>query len=148
MGLGDGRPLRRSEARGDSNGQLYAPLIRQVVADGSYHFYPNARGPNSQALLDALHPTLHDEGSSKIYSWDLKGSRELMQLRGGMAAIAAGLEARKEEMDIESDPRTGRGRHRGPCLVHGPRRSQRSLGVRGAFAAGDQEPRDLPRGTL
>ena len=107
----------------DSNGQLYAPLIRQVLADGSYHFYPNARGPNSQALLDALHPTLHDEGSSKIYSWDLKGSRELMQLRGGMAAIAAGLEVRKEEMDIESDPRTVAGDIVGlaSSTVHGDR---------------------------
>jgi iron complex outermembrane receptor protein len=89
-----------------SNGQLYAPLLRTVVADGSYHFYPSVRGANSQALLDALHPTLTNEGVSKTTSWDLKGSRELMQLRGGPAMIAAGLELRKEQMDIVSDPRT------------------------------------------
>ena len=107
----------------DSNGQLYAPLLRQVVADGTYHFYPSVRGPNSQALLDALHPTLHDEGTSKILSWDIKGSRELMQLRGGPAMLAAGLEVRKEEMDIESDPRTVAGDIVGlaSSTVHGDR---------------------------
>ena len=96
----------QSEREEDSNAQLYAPLLRQVVADGSFHFYPNRRGPNSQAVLDALHPTLHNEGKSKLYSWDLKASRELMQLKGGMAAVAAGIELRKEKMDIVSDPRT------------------------------------------
>jgi iron complex outermembrane receptor protein len=95
-----------SKSETNSNAQFYAPLLRQVVADGSYHFYPNTRGANSQALLDALHPTLHNEGTSKLTSWDIKGSRELMQMRGGPAAIAAGFELRKEEMDIVSDPRT------------------------------------------
>ena len=95
-----------SKREENSNSQLYAPLLRQVVADGTFHFYPNTRGANPQSLLDALHPTLHNEGTSKILSWDLKGSRELMQLRGGPAMIAAGLELRKEEMNIVSDPRT------------------------------------------
>jgi iron complex outermembrane receptor protein len=95
-----------SKSETNSNAQLYAPLLRQVIADGSYHFYPNTRGANSQALLDALHPTLHNEGTSKLTSWDIKGSRELMQMRGGPAAVAAGLELRKEEMEIVSDPRT------------------------------------------
>ena len=96
----------RSKREDNSNAQLYAPLLRQVVADGSYHFYPDARGANSQALLDALHPWLTNEGDSTVKSWDIKGSRELFQMRGGMAAIAAGLEVRKEEMNVASDPRT------------------------------------------
>ena len=99
----------QSKREEDTNQQLYAPLLRQVVADGSFHFYPNTRGPNSQAVLDALHPTLHNEGTSKIFSWDLRATRELFPMKGGMAAVAGGVELRKEEMDIVSDPRTVNG---------------------------------------
>jgi iron complex outermembrane receptor protein len=96
----------RAKRIDESNAQLYAPALRDALSSGSYHFYPATRGANSQALLDSLHPLLHNEGVSKISSWDLKGSRELMQLRGGPAMVAAGLELRKEQLDIVSDPRT------------------------------------------
>jgi iron complex outermembrane recepter protein len=40
-----------------------------------------------------------------VTSFDFRGSRELMELRGGPLAIAAGVEARKEELLIKADPR-------------------------------------------
>jgi iron complex outermembrane receptor protein len=86
----------------DANTQLYLPALVAAVNNGTYRF----GGTNSQALVDSLHPFMHNEGESKLASWDLRASRELMQLRGGALALAAGLEVRREEMNIVSDPRT------------------------------------------
>jgi len=99
----------RAKRTDESNQQLYAPALVAAVNSGSYHFYPNVRGANSQALLDSLHPLLHNEGESKLFGWDIKASREIFQMRGGPAMLATGLEVRKEEMDIVSDPRTVNG---------------------------------------
>lgn len=81
---------------------LLLSAVQNAVSSGAYRFF----GTNSQQLLDSLHPVITDKGESKLLSWDVKGSRELMQMRGGPAALAAGLEVRREEMDINSDPRT------------------------------------------
>lgn len=90
---------KRVEERNDI---LNFTAVSQALANATYRF----TGTNSQALLDSMHPTLHDEGVSKLTSWDLKATRELMQMAGGPLAVAVGLELRKEEMDITSDPRT------------------------------------------
>jgi iron complex outermembrane receptor protein len=90
---------KRTDTRNDV---LHFPTLLAAVNSGSYRF----SGSNSQSLLDALHPVLANGGESKIASWDLKASRELMQMRSGPMALAAGVEARREEMDIFSDSRT------------------------------------------
>ena len=83
------------------NGSLYFPALQAAVNNGTYRFF----GTNSQELLDSLHPVNTSSGESKITSWDLKGSRELAQWRNGPLGLAAGLELRREQMDIVSDPR-------------------------------------------
>jgi iron complex outermembrane receptor protein len=86
----------------ETNTQLYYPALLAAVNNGTYRF----GGTNSPELLNSLHPFTHDVAESKLASWDLKASRELMQLRGGPVGLAAGIELRREEMDIVSDPRT------------------------------------------
>jgi iron complex outermembrane recepter protein len=86
----------------DRNDILYAPAVIAAVNNGTYRF----SGTNSQQLLDSLHPTLHNTGESKLTSWDLRASREMGELRGGPIGLAVGIEARREDMNIVSDPRT------------------------------------------
>ncbi len=86
----------------DSNGQLYYPALVAAVNNGTYRF----GGSNSSAITSALNPIKHDEGKTKNTSIDIKASRELFSLPGGMAALALGLESRRESFDIVSDPRT------------------------------------------
>jgi iron complex outermembrane receptor protein len=81
---------------------LYFPALQAAVNNATYRF----GGSNDRALLDSLHPFVHDQGTSRLSSWDLKGSSELAQLRAGPVSLAAGVEVRREEMEIVSDPRT------------------------------------------
>jgi iron complex outermembrane recepter protein len=87
-----------------SNGILYAPALISAVNSGTYRF--SGHGTNSQALLDSLHPDFTNVGESTITQWDIKGSREVWNMRNGPVMLAAGFELRKEEMEIVSDPRT------------------------------------------
>lgn len=84
-----------------SNGQLYFPALQAAVNNGTYRF----GGTNTEAVLSTLAPYKTNEGESKLTSVDFKASRELFKMAGGSAAIAAGVEFRKEEMNIVSDPR-------------------------------------------
>lgn len=83
-----------------SNGQLYFPVLREVVANGTYRFF----GSNDPALLARLNPNKTITGESVNSSWDVKGARELMTLPGGPMAIAVGAEARREEFSVLSEP--------------------------------------------
>ncbi len=86
-----------------ANGQLYLPALQAAIAGGTYRFGGTS---NSAAVISALNPVKNDTGNTKNTSIDVKGSRELFSLPGGMAAIALGLESRRESFDIVSDPRT------------------------------------------
>ncbi|MEO8385298.1 MAG: TonB-dependent receptor [Betaproteobacteria bacterium] len=102
------------------NGQLYLPALQAAVANGTYRFF----GSNSDAVLSTLEPYKDQNGASKNVAWDLKGSRELMQLAGGPMQIATGLQLRKEDFDITSDPRNVAGEFIGVAssTVHGSRK--------------------------
>jgi len=84
-----------------NNGQLYFPAFQAAVANGTYRFF----GKNDPALLAALDPYKTQKGESKNTGWDLKGSTELMTLAGGPLALATGVQLRKEDFSIVSDPR-------------------------------------------
>jgi len=86
-----------------TNNLLHQPSLSAAVATGAYRFNGNA--PNSRALLATLNPDYFQTGTSKVLSWDFKGSRELWQMRGGPAAIGTGVELRREDMEVVSDPR-------------------------------------------
>jgi iron complex outermembrane receptor protein len=84
------------------NDRLYLPALTAAVNSGAYRF---GSSTNPQALLDGLHPSFSSDGDSKVTSWDLKGSRDLWNLPAGPVGLAAGIEARHEEMSLVSDPR-------------------------------------------
>jgi iron complex outermembrane receptor protein len=78
------------------DGYVSDPLLRQVLATGNV----NPWGPQDaagQKLLDSA-KILQDVRNSKTASdtFDIHGSRELMQLGGGALAVAIGLDARRE----------------------------------------------------
>jgi iron complex outermembrane receptor protein len=91
--------LSKTKRKETANGRLYLPAIRDAVNNRTYRF----GGVNSPALLATLAPYRVGTGETEISSVDLKGSRELFALPGGMAALAAGVEFRRESFDIVSD---------------------------------------------
>ena len=84
-------------------GYVSRAALQAAIDNRSYRF--NGLGQNSAALLSQLSTPFNETGESTVTSIDLRGSRELMELRGGPLAIAAGVEARKEELLIKADPR-------------------------------------------
>jgi iron complex outermembrane receptor protein len=93
--------LRMSNQREDQNGgYLYFPSLQAAVNDRSYRVDGRT---NSPEVLARVGTTFAEEGEATVTSWDLRASKELFQMAGGPFAIAAGLEARKEEMKISPD---------------------------------------------
>ena len=92
----------RNDRTDTRNDRLHYPTLVQAVASGAYRFGSTS---NSPALLASLHPELVTNGESRLTSWDLKGSRELFSWHAGPVALAAGIEVRREEMSVVSDPR-------------------------------------------
>lgn len=91
----------QTERKETANGRLHFPTLVAAVTSGAYRFGATNNDP---ALLARLDPVRTSSGETDITSWDLKGSRELMNLKGGAMAIAAGVEVRRESFDIKSDP--------------------------------------------
>jgi iron complex outermembrane recepter protein len=96
----------KNEREEKNSGYISFPGLQQAVSSGAYRF--NGQG-NSAAVLSQVGTTFLEVGESSITSIDLRGSRELMELRGGPMAIAAGAEFRQEELKIVSDPQIVRG---------------------------------------
>ena len=85
-----------------NGGYLYYPGLVAAMASQSYRF--NGQ-PNSAAVLSQVSTSFTEVGEAKLSSWDLRGSRELFEMAGGPFALAAGVELRKEELNIVSDPK-------------------------------------------
>jgi outer membrane receptor protein involved in Fe transport len=71
--------------------------------EGTYYNLTN-NAANSDALLTALRYSPVREGESSLKSVDAKASRDLFQMAGGTAALALGVEARKEDLADVPDP--------------------------------------------
>ena len=68
--------------------------LAQGILNGTYNFLNPSAGAikPSDLRIDTV-----DDADSSFYIYDLKGSKELMQLPGGSLGLAAGLEYRKED---------------------------------------------------
>ncbi|MEO7761349.1 MAG: TonB-dependent receptor, partial [Casimicrobiaceae bacterium] len=110
---------RRKE---DNTGYLYYPGIVAALADQSYRF----NGSNSPATIDKVRTGFSESGKATVTIWDLKGTRELMNLAGGPMGIAVGVEARKEELTVTPDAKIVAGDivGRGTSAVDGSRNVQ------------------------
>ncbi len=112
--------LSKTERTDRNNGQLYFPALQAAIANGTYRFF----GSNDAALIASLNQYKTQAGESRNLNWDLKGSRELATLAGGPLALSAGIDLRKEDFDIVSDPRNVAGEFVGVAssTVHGSRK--------------------------
>jgi len=113
----------KNEREDVNGGYLYFPALQAAVNDRSYRF--NGQG-NTAEVLGRVGTSFVETGESSITSWDLRASRELMALAGGPLAIAAGVEVRKEELKIISDPKIVAGDivGRGTSAANGDRNVQ------------------------
>lgn len=72
--------------------------MKDAIANRSYRFNGQT---NSAAAIDALVDDAVTTGVGKYSSWDVRASRELFEMAGGMAALGAGAELRREEMEVK-----------------------------------------------
>lgn len=70
----------------------------KAIQSGEYRF----GGTNSPALLLRMFPELGSDGKSAETFFDLRGSRDLMDMAGGKMAMAAGMELRHETFEMRS----------------------------------------------
>jgi len=90
----------RQDNERTQKGRIRESLLRQAIATGSYRF----NGNNDAAAVATIASDAVNTGESTITSFDMRASRELFKLSGGMAAIAVGVEARREEFaSVPSD---------------------------------------------
>jgi iron complex outermembrane receptor protein len=66
-------------------------------------------GLNSQALYDALSPTIGSDATTKLALADFKASREFGQLPGGAIGVAVGAEVRHDSTELAPTAGTDRG---------------------------------------
>lgn len=74
--------------------------FNNAITNGTLNFLNPSASTTSFASLGA---NLKDQARSSFEILSLKGSGELFALPGGKAALAAGLEFRKEERDVQPD---------------------------------------------
>jgi iron complex outermembrane receptor protein len=87
-------------------------LINEVLdANGKARSTFNFGSPskNDAGLMSRLYPTLKDKGTTSTSSVDLRGTRDLMSLGGGMMAVAVGGEVRGEKFTSTPDALTSAG---------------------------------------
>ncbi len=89
----------------ERHGMISVSALNAAVADGSYHF----GGTNTADVLAALSPTVERKGSAQTTALDLRGSRELFKLDGGMAMLGVGSELRSERFTLSADSRVAAG---------------------------------------
>ncbi|APV50215.1 hypothetical protein BWI17_11270 [Betaproteobacteria bacterium GR16-43] len=92
----------KNEREDKNGGYLYFPGLQAAVNNASYRFDGRQNTPE---VISQISTGFTETGESSITSWDLRGSRELMNLAGGPLAISVGVEVRKEELEIVSDPK-------------------------------------------
>jgi iron complex outermembrane recepter protein len=99
-----GAAYLESKLRSQRTGYIRYSVFQEALNNGSYRI--NQPGLVSQALRDAISPTLENTAKNTVTLVDFKVSRELMNLAGGPLAIAVGSEYRKEKTDSPPVPFT------------------------------------------
>ena len=86
---------RMDSTRTQTN-RLRSSLLNASIASGTYRFNGQV---NTPAAIASVSSDAVNEGESSILSLDLRAGRELFAMGGGQAALAVGVEARREEFD-------------------------------------------------
>lgn len=102
----DTAPLcSRQDNKREQEGRLRSSLLNAAIANGTYRFGRF----NDAAGQAAVSGTAVNEGESTITSLDFRASRPLFAMGGGDAALAAGVELRREELSAVPDDVYGTG---------------------------------------
>jgi iron complex outermembrane recepter protein len=91
--------------RQERYGQISVSGINAAVANETYRF----GGTNSADVIASISPKLSSGGNAKTTSLDLRGSRELTKLAGGMSMLGVGGELRHESFNVGADDRVAAG---------------------------------------
>jgi iron complex outermembrane recepter protein len=108
----------------EQEGRVRSSLLNASIAAGTYRF----GRVNTPEAIASVSSTAVNEGESSITSVDMRASRGLFKMAGGTAAVAVGVEARREELTAVSDPTYGQGDYVG-LVANG------ASGSRNTFAA-------------
>ncbi|XHS79454.1 TonB-dependent receptor domain-containing protein [Burkholderiaceae bacterium UC74_6] len=87
-------------------GFLRLPVLRQML--GAAYGGTNRSLSSIAADPDLSHPVLNS-GMAQIFQWDAKASTEFGMLPGGPIGAAAGVEVRRESINLVPDPENGAG---------------------------------------
>jgi iron complex outermembrane receptor protein len=102
----------RSDLTYGLNGYVnYSNLLQALNGQGGFGYYrvgANA-GLNNPGIYNFIAPRLEYDIISENTQFDVKGSRDIYKLPGGMAALAVGYEYRREKIDNAGVPGTFEG---------------------------------------
>ena len=89
----------KQDNKREQEGRVRASLLTAAIANHTYRFGK----PNTPEGIASVSSTAVNKGESTITSLDFRASRELFKMSGGIAAVALGVEARREELAATSD---------------------------------------------
>jgi iron complex outermembrane receptor protein len=92
--------LSKSDSKRTQQNRLRNDLLYKSIAAGTYRFNGSN---NTEAAKASVASDAVNEGDSKITAIDFRASRDLFEMGGGRAAVALGLEARREELTSTPD---------------------------------------------
>ena len=103
----------QSDLTNTRDGFLRYSAVRDALSNGTgpggYWRIGQNANLNSQALYDYLSPTISARGKTTLDLFDLKGSRSLMELKGGALGIALGAEWRRQKAELTPQTYTNQG---------------------------------------
>jgi iron complex outermembrane receptor protein len=95
----------QSDLTNTRDGFLRYSAVRDALTNGTgpggYWRLGQNANLNSQALYDYISPTIHADGKTTLDLFDVKGSRSLMDLKGGALGVAFGAEWRRQKAELK-----------------------------------------------
>jgi iron complex outermembrane recepter protein len=114
----------RQDNKREQEGRLRSSLLTASIASGTYRF----GRVNTPEAIASVSSTAVNEGDATVAAIDLRASRMLFDMAGGKAAVALGVEARRETLNSVPDDVYGTGDYIG-LVANG------ASGDRNSFAA-------------
>ena len=119
----------KQDNKREQEGRVRSSLLSNSIANGIYRF----GRINTPEAIASVSSTAVNEGDSSIAAVDLRASRGLFQMSGGQAAVALGVEARRESLTAKSDDNYTSGDYIG-LVANGAKGSRNTFAVFGEMS--------------
>ena len=119
----------KQDNKREQEGRVRSSLLTNSIANGIYRFGRT----NTPEAIASVSSTAVNEGESSITAVDLRASRGLFQMSGGEAAVALGVEARRESLTAKSDDNYTSGDYVG-LVANGAKGSRNTFAVFGELS--------------